>query len=112
MNDVRGNVNRRILPLDELAVHPDFAGPRKRHDFSYWLILTYLSAEVRLDTNSVRRTNATGECRSASAEVQSAGCEGRKTATGILRKTDSGPNAGGAVFGPARKSRQRAPRAP
>ena len=31
VDDVRGDVNRRVLPLDQLAVHPDLAGSRKSH---------------------------------------------------------------------------------
>src|SRR5439155_19771991 len=37
MDDVRRNVNLRILPVDQLAIHPHRTGAGKSHQFSFTL---------------------------------------------------------------------------
>jgi hypothetical protein len=42
VDDVRRDVNRRVLPVHERAVHPDLAGPRKSHTALLRVILQHL----------------------------------------------------------------------
>ena len=41
VDDVRGDVDRRVLPLHQLAVHPDLARARKRHHAAPYKILAF-----------------------------------------------------------------------
>src|SRR5437764_14455190 len=45
VNDVRSDVDLRVLPLDQRAVHPDLAGSRESHVRSSDRILLCFAAE-------------------------------------------------------------------